>query len=213
MKRSNKKLPDVVRYSVNWFTKLNKSISFRLHKKTIFVTKDYLEGRISDEDFAAKFVNKRFYKRIYRRIDHCGFWGGKEFYKETRHKLMTQKQLGKILKFFDISFVPAYRDLYLYQKWIHYLPSYLEYENELLEKMESWDPNKEHTKEWHKEKWREEYPYEKYPPKWMQRPEWPMDGDKRCTFLYQTGNPNFRDYILYHFRKSNGEEVVIEQYD
>ena len=83
-----------------------------------------------------------------------------------------------------------------------------------MDELERIDPEQKHTKKWHKERFRALYPYEKYPPRWLQGNEWPKDGNGgNCLFLYQTGFPNRHDFIEYHFRDSNGAEVVIEQYD
>lgn len=129
-------------------------------------------------------------------------------------KIGLQNRLVSILDYYRVHYVVKVPELAFWLKWEGYIPSFLDPSLDLIEEMERVDPGRTHTKKWHKERLKKLYPYEKYPPRWLQNCEWPLDeGGKRCLFLYQTGFPASHDYIEYHFRKASGDEVVIEQYD
>ncbi len=105
-------------------------------------------------------------------------------------------------------------ELKLWKKWSNYIPSFLDSTYELICELEKMDPERKHTKKWYKNYYLQKYKCKKNPPSWLWWCEWPMDDDgEPCLFLYQTGYPNRHDFIEYHFKKKNGEEIVIEQYD
>ena len=197
--------------------------SFLLHRKKVNRVKEYIEGTISESAFFHELTVCKTYQRLYYRASWDSFSSpllerklvDKDLGSLTEIDRVTlQIRLASILDYYRISYVVRVPELALWEKWEGYVPSFLDPSLDLMKEMEHIDPNQEKTKKWHKERFRKIYPYEKYPPRWLQWCEWPVDEDgKHCLFLYQTGFPNSKDFIEYHFRKSSGEEVVVEQYD
>ena len=188
------------------------------YKKVIKQIKDYAEGNISSDDFIPMVQKKKTYSRLYFKIQNGErtIWPlvNEPFDSTNRIELIgLQIRLCSILDYFNISYHKNLHDLLFWEKWRSYIPSFLDPSLELMKELEKIDPEKKQTKKWHLERLKKEYPYEKYPPKWLQNCEWPLDGDKKCIFLYQTGYPDSNDFIQYYFRKSSGEIVTIEQYD
>lgn len=185
--------------------------------------KDYIEGEMPETEFFHELEKSKMYQRLYYRASWDLFSSplldrrlicGNLWSLTAIDKTFLQSRLTSILDYYRVSYVVRVPELAFWRKWCNYIPSFLDPSLDLMKEMECIDPKREHTKKWHKERLRKIYPYEKYPPRWLQWCEWPLDEDgKYCLFLYQTGFPNSKDYIEYHFRKSSGEEIVIEQYD
>ncbi len=198
------------------------SIDYLLHKRYIERVRAYLEGNISEDVFFRELSKKRVYRLLYKKairkylpfeLMELKLIDVPFEHLTVIDKIGLQSRLCTILDYYNIKYKIRVPELALWNKWENYIPSYLDCTLELIETLEKLDPNKEHTKKWHFERFKKEYPYEKYPPRWLQNCEWPVNDDgKRCLFLYQTGFPNRHDFIEYHFRDSNRKEIVIEQY-
>ena len=202
--------------------KIFRKISFWIHRKRIREIVDYIEGSSPEEIFLQKLRNRRIYQKLYCRAS----WDSTSSLLVDRklvegdlsnlsriEKVGLQSRLCCILDYYSVEYSVGVPDLALWRKWERFIPSYLGLSLELMDELESIDPKREHTKKWHAERFREAYPCEKYSPRWLQNCEWPKDDDgSNCLFLYQTGFPNHHDFIEYHFKKANGEEIVIEQY-
>lgn len=184
---------------------------------------DYLEGRIDSVSFVLLYFSSTTYKKIinfsirldpYKKLDD-------EF--DAKLKCVNidfyilvhfQSTIDNCLKYLRIKHKIVVEELRLWEKWFFYVPYFLDPDYEVLCELEKIDSEKSHTKRWYRNYFLQTYKCKKFPPSWLQWCEWPMDDDGRpCLFLYQTGFPNRHDFIEYHFRKSNGEEIVIEQYD
>ena len=197
---------------------IKKKILRFLYNKTIQQIKSYAEGTIPNDEFFLTIQKKKSFNRLYMKVQdnrHMIWPLIKEpFNKANRIEVIgLQIRLCSILDYFGITYEKQLPDLLFWEKWYNYIPSFLDPSLELMEELEDIDPEKKQTKKWHLERFKKEYPYKKYPPRWLQNCEWPLDGDKRCVFLYQTGFPNSKDFIEYHFQKSSGETIVVEQYN
>lgn len=202
-----------------WYRKL----SYYLHPKRIDFIRRYIEAGVSENAFFQELSRRRIYQKLYYRAswdDFCSPLVSRELVigdlqsLSIIEKISLQSRLCTILDYYNVNYAIKVPELAFWEKWKGYIPSFLDPSVELMEEMESFDPNQKRTKKWHKERLRRTYPYEKYPPRWLQNCDWPLDDDGgHCLFLYQTGYPNSTDYIEYHFRKSTGEELVVTQYD
>ena len=200
-----------------------KKLFYFFFKKKINRVKSYIAGEVSEAEFFSELTTCKTYQHLYYRVSwySCSspIVERKLIFGDLKNlsaieKIGLQKRLVSILDYYCVEYVIGISELAFWRKWEGYIPSFLDPSLDLMEEMERIDPERKHTKKWHRERFAELYPWEKYPPRWLQRCEWPLDeSGKFCLFLYQTGFPNSKDFIEYHFRKSNGEEVVIKQYD
>lgn len=193
------------------------------HWRKIRNVKDYIEGRKSESDFFLLLRHPKPYERLYRRaswdcfvsplVDRKLIFGDLKNL-TRRGKIGLQTRLCAILDYYSIKYTIGVPELALWEKWERYIPSFLDPSLELIDELEEIDPKQKHTIKWHKERFHSLYPYIKRPPRWLQGCEWPVDENgKRCVFLYQSGDPNYKDFIRYYFKNTKGEEIVVEQFD
>lgn len=200
-----------------------KFVSRFFHTKEIEFLINYIEGTISEDCFFHYLNNHSFYERLYKRASWDVFSSSLVERKLITNKLNSMDKIQKIalqsrlciiLDYYQIKYSIGVPELSLWKKWENYIPSFLDPSLELIEEMERIDPERKKTKKWHRERLKKTFPCFRYSPRWLQNCEWPLDDDgSRCVFLYQTGYPNSKDYIEYHFKKKTGEEIIIEQFD
>lgn len=196
---------------------------FKREKEIINKCRDYLEEKISFDDFwklylEDKMIMKKIRKSaIKNKHGYIDEYSIEDIKKKGQvsffEKVALQKSIDEYLTYKRIEHYISTEELILYNKWDDVIPSFLDGVVDTYYYLEKIDPEKKHSKKWYKNFLLSTYKCEKYPPRWLQFCEWPFDeDDKPCLFLYQDGFPNRHDFINYHFRKKNGEEIVISQY-
>ena len=195
----------------------------KIYKKELQVLVDYIEGRIDNPSFINIYLTIPKYKKLIVFVtkfrNDIGILDD-EFDEKLKgdsnnyyYLVHLQDNVHYCLLSLRIKHEINVIELRLWNKWFDYVPSFLNPTPEIFSELEKLDPERKHTKKWYKNYYLQKYKCKNKPPVWIQWGEWPMDDDgEPCLFLYQTGYPNRHDFIEYHFRKKNGEEVIIEQY-
>lgn len=184
--------------------------------------KDYIEGRMDFDSFWKEYMTCGDLMKYLCRFDkkRRNNQKNKEFIDYYYHgkpafqlKVGLQYSILSYLKKRKIPFENKTREYVLWEKWKDYIPYFVPYNESMFILLENLDNGKRRSKKYYRDYFSKIYQYEKYPPRWLQGCEWPIEEDgSPMKFLYQTGFPNRHDYIEYFFQKKDGSRVRIEQY-
>ena len=184
--------------------------------------KDYIEGRIDFDSFWKEYMScgdlMKYLCRFEKRskdsqlnkefIDY--YYQGKPTF---QLRVGLQYSIMKYLKKRKIKFENKTKEYVLWEKWFDYIPSFVPYNEDIINLLENLENGKRRSKRYYRDYFSNIYQYEKYPPRWLQGNEWPIEEDGTpMKFLYQTGFPNRHDDIEYVFQNKDGLKVIIEQY-
>ena len=197
-------------------------ILFKRERKALMTFKDYIEGRMDFDSFWKEYMTCGDLMKYLCRFDkkRRNNQKNKEFIDYYYHgkpafqlKVGLQYSILSYLKKRKIPFENKTREYVLWEKWKDYIPYFVPYNESMFILLENLDNGKRRSKKYYRDYFSKIYQYEKYPPRWLQGCEWPIEEDGRpMKFLYQTGCPNRHDYIEYFFQKKDGSRVRIEQY-
>lgn len=199
-------------------------ILLKKEKEAIKKYKQYIEGIIDFESFWKDYISCKYLMKYLTKTAHRKNIGCVDEYyfsldpkkKENpsfHTKYLLQWSICYYLDKKKIDYVNNRKEYYLYEKWNDYIPSFVPYNESNYYLLESLDNGKRHSKKYYRDYFSNIYKYEKYPPRWLQTSEWPIDDDGTPTkFLYQTGFPNNYDIINYWFQKKDGSKIKIQQY-
>jgi len=189
---------------------------------------DFVEGRMSFEEFWNRYETKEQYKKILndkkpnekylyqkdKTINDClGFYA----LSSPRKKMGFHSYILRYLEHYNISFTPTtqYEDEYKFR--IEIQPSYVLIEDEeYLKEIISSAPDgltAAQRKKWLREHIKGLFRYEKSPPRWIQDPEWPIVQGKPLVFRGQTKSEANDERVWYMFYDADtGEETVVMQF-
>jgi len=115
-----------------------------------------------------------------------------------------------------IDFICGNEDVKLYLFLQKFVPSYVEiYDGEYLKEIfdsTQKDISKNERLKQAKARLLEIYSFEKYPPRWIQPPEWPIDEDGPLVFSYQKIGSGRCLYYFYNKKRPN-KQIVVEQFE
>ena len=211
-----------------------------MKKKYINLMIDYVEGRITVEEFFGiyyqnfglrKYMNKILYKHGYTQgyIEEGKYKSrssGEKLHevfniKDSTHRLLLVKRVALVLRLLKVKFKETNDDSILYEKYAKMQPSRVNLEKEYLDKIKAkFSDFKE------EEKIQRVYDYidsififDSYEPEWIQAPEWPIDEfDTPYVFKNQIPEPGSNDYdsevVEYYFYhpKSKEKRIVTQRY-
>ncbi len=183
---------------------------------------DYIEGKIDNQTFWNEYQsNPLFLKKIskvalrkrFGYIDERSIANKKEEGIEFFGLVGLQNSIDRYLTAKRIHHTIGQKELLLFRKWYDTIPYFVQEMASIYFFLEKTYGNETHSKKFYRDALLKTFRCEKYPPRWLQFCQWPYDGDEPCVFLYQDGFPNKHDFINYHFRKTDGSEIIVSQYD
>lgn len=197
-------------------------ILFKRERKALMTFKDYIKGRMDFDSFwkeymtcgdlmkyLCRFDKKRREDQLNKEFIDYFYQGKPSFYL----KIVLQRSIIAYLTKRKIQFENKTKEYVLWEKWFDYIPYFVPNKEAIFILLENLDNGKRRSKKYYRDCFSKIYQYEKYPPRWLQGCEWPIEEDgSPMKFLYQTGFPNRHDYIEYFFQKKDGSRVRIEQY-
>jgi len=190
---------------------------------------NFVEGRMSFEEFWRNYENNNDYKKLlddkkplevnFARAKGRTVYQMLQIYNESTalDKLNVWHILKTYLQHYKIPCTPTmkYEEDVKFRQAIQ--PSYIsiedeEYFNSIIATAPT-DLTPAQQKKWLKEKIKDLFRYDKSPPRWIQDPEWPIVGGKPLVFKSQTKNDPNDERIWYTFYDpETGEETTVMQF-
>lgn len=196
---------------------------------------DYVEGKLSADDFRKELSQNSFLKSAFSKWQ-CKLTALKEyeynFYSFLIHDWRFNKSdwsnvttkyyllwwLEKFLQDNNIDFTPIVQYEQDYDFLLNIQPSWLDInDNSIFQQIKDGIPNnlsKKQQIKLGKEKVKAMFKYDKTYPRWVQSPEWPIVNGKPLVFSHQKNakNGDIRTYY-YFYDKDTKENTVIEQFE
>lgn len=197
---------------------------------------DYVEGRISSDEFQKQFVTNKFLQKIlkkklsqrynflmnynYSLYDYlCKEW---DFVHRKWSSYTIQNMLQEVLSAFlddnniKYELYPKYAEEYTFL--LNIQPAWLDIDDDnifqqIIDSI-SQDVSQTQRIKLGKEKVRALFKYDKTYPRWVQSPEWPIVNGKPLVFSHQekAKDGDIRTYY-YFYDEDTKEETVIEQFE
>ncbi|PQA97778.1 hypothetical protein B0A69_00100 [Chryseobacterium shigense] len=165
----------------------------------IQVLKDFVEGKISDQDFEQQLYTNSALEKLLS--DSAINWHGTylqeataflyligQDYKNAEGRLNAHETVKLFLNKIGIQFVTSTKPTDDYDLLLSTQPKYIEAEAGFIEKYivpEDTSLSKADRKQYIKQRYAELFKYQTKPPKWIQNPDWPIRNDKPLYFLGQ----------------------------
>ena len=189
---------------------------------------DFVEGRMSFDEFHRNYETNHDYKKIlddkkpnekdiYRKNDTINQSLHYHKWSTTLGKLGVHHYILRYLQYYNISVCPTtyYQEEHNFKLSIQ--PNYVNLNEEFLNNVIASAPSELTLigkKKWLKEKIKSIFQYDSKPPKWIQDSEWPIVDGKTLVFKSQT-KENINDervYYTFYSPETKEEKVIIQFY-
>ena len=204
-----------------------------MKKDELKIIIDYVEGRLSADDFKVEFDNNKKLQALLKRKVKLEFLKNHDYsvYNYFKYSanypangwntVYVRKRLQAVLeawlKYFDIAFCEYEK----YSEDVGYLlkiqPSWLDIIDDqgIFDKIIAEAPSdvsKTKRIAWGKARIKELFRYDKTYPRWVQSPEWPIVNGKPLVFSHQSKEKKDDERVFYYFYDPDTkEETVVEQ--
>lgn len=190
---------------------------------SIKIMTNFAEGKISVYEFWHEYNNNSVLKDIINNDEKLPIRNKPFLYDNLNiNNIIHRCEIFRVVKVYflrrnmELNFYN--HDSLLYSELLEIIPTYIDINQYLVDNIKNiqLDVETKEMKAYIKKFVKENYQYMKYPPRWLQSPEWPIVDGKPARFIKQNKFPYQMIWydleICYYFEDETGNVIIVKQF-